>query len=102
VHPSQSQRDAIEADLEATRISLTGTSMAAGAINTYVHVIRDANGKGGPTSAMMTDQINVLNFAYATSSRPTTRTTTSGTRPATSAGRRSPTTTQGIQRWMAS
>jgi hypothetical protein len=34
-------------------------------ISTYVHVIRDSNGQGGPTTQQMNDQISVLNAAYA-------------------------------------
>jgi hypothetical protein len=34
-------------------------------INVYVHVIRTSTGTGGPTTQQMTDQISVLNNAYA-------------------------------------
>ena len=34
-------------------------------INTYVHVIRNSSGAGGPTTSQMNAQISVLNDAYA-------------------------------------
>lgn len=34
-------------------------------INVYVHVIRDGNGNGGPSTTQMNNQISVLNAAYA-------------------------------------
>ena len=39
-------------------------ALAARSVNVYVHVIRDNSGAGGATSAMISDQINVLNAAY--------------------------------------
>ena len=51
------------------RVTADGTVVAAvsapGTINTYIHVIRDANGNGGPTATMIADQMTVLNNAFA-------------------------------------
>lgn len=44
---------------DADKLAVTG-----GVINVYVHVLRDSNGNGGPTTTMMNNQMNVLNSAY--------------------------------------
>lgn len=38
---------------------------SSGVINVYIHVITDAAGNGGPSQAMLNNQISVLNAAYA-------------------------------------
>jgi hypothetical protein len=63
-HPSITEREFVDAEVDRF-MSATGTAnLGATTINTYVHVIRDSSGNGGPTTAMMNDQIAVLNAAY--------------------------------------
>ena len=65
VHPSIIEREFLDVELKQALAATGGTANAGGTtINTYVHVIRDANGNGGPTAAQMNDQIAVLNAAY--------------------------------------
>jgi hypothetical protein len=42
-----------------------GTTVTGGAINVYVHVIRSSSGTTSVTTRQVTDQIDVLNAAYA-------------------------------------
>ena len=42
-----------------------GSSARGGTINVYVHVITNSSGQGAPTSRQISDQIGVLNDAYA-------------------------------------
>jgi hypothetical protein len=42
-----------------------GMREAGASITTYVHIILDDNGNGGPTNQMLNDQIAVLNSAYS-------------------------------------
>ena len=42
-----------------------GTATFPVTVNVYVHVIRDSAGNGGPSSQQITQQMNVLNNAYA-------------------------------------
>jgi hypothetical protein len=50
----------------STSSSGGGTASAApGQVNVYVHVITDSSGGGAPTEQMMSEQIAVLNAAYA-------------------------------------
>ena len=60
------EAEAIEeytAMLASQRISVSALPTSA-LINVYVHVITASNGSGAPTSAMITNQMNVLNSAY--------------------------------------
>jgi hypothetical protein len=57
----------IEQDI-TNALATRGDVLAAGTttpINVYVHIIQNNAGQGGPTSSMVTSQINVLNNAYA-------------------------------------
>ena len=57
-------RDAIESDL--ARYAFAPRPFTVGTvIPTYVHVIRDSSGNGGPTTQQMNNQLAVLNAAYA-------------------------------------
>ena len=47
--------------------TVVAAAAAPGTVNTYVHIIRDANGLGAPTTQMVTDQIAVMNAAFAAS-----------------------------------
>jgi len=64
-HPSIIEREFIDAEIKQALAATGGTAnLGATTINTYVHVIRDANGNGAPTAQQMNDQIAVLNAAY--------------------------------------
>jgi len=68
IHPSENERKAMEADFEFRKSVFGKVRPNPGAkisIPVYVHVIRRTNGSGGPTSSQMTQQITVLNNAYA-------------------------------------
>ncbi|MDI1243480.1 MAG: zinc metalloprotease [bacterium] len=70
INPSETERKSMEADFNFRKSALGKLGLSAEAagtttINTYVHVIRDSSGNGGPDAKMMTDQINVLNAAYS-------------------------------------
>ena len=44
---------------------LTAAAFAPVTVKVYMHVIRDNSGNGGPTSTMISEQMRVLNDAYA-------------------------------------
>ena len=61
------QKAQVEQDI-TNALAARGDVLAAGtttAINVHVHVIADASGAGAPSSAMINNQINVLNNAYS-------------------------------------
>ena len=65
LHPSQIEREFIDAELTSA-MNVTGTSkVTGGTINVYFHVITNSAGQGAPSSSMITQQISVLNGAYA-------------------------------------
>jgi hypothetical protein len=70
ISPSETERKSMEADFNFRKsalgkLGLSASATAATTINTYVHVIRDSSGNGGPTTQMMDAQIRVLNDAYS-------------------------------------
>src|SRR5687768_15833940 len=56
---SDAQQDKVDADL------LTPAAFTTGAIDVYVHVIKNSAGQGGVTANMIDAQVDVLNDAYA-------------------------------------
>lgn len=55
-----------QAELESARRERGGApSVSGGTINVYFHVVTNSSGTGNVSSAQITDQINVLNAAYA-------------------------------------
>src|SRR5688572_265507 len=70
VHPSDEEQQLMEGDFAVKRKELERSSMAdvtGGTIDVYFHVINKGTGiaNGDVTATMITDQINVLNNAYA-------------------------------------
>ena len=65
VRPSEREAKAMEADFSFRRSALgAAASQGGGAIDTYVHVITDSSGNGGPTLSQIDRQIRVLNSAF--------------------------------------
>jgi hypothetical protein len=69
VHPHDMDMELIEEELEmaGTHPRFGALATAGGTINTYIHVITKSDGTGGPTTAMINNQMQVLNAAYAAS-----------------------------------
>ena len=59
------QIESLEADFQERIMQLHALPEAGAAINVYVHVIRSSGGAGAPTATQMTNQMSVLNAAYA-------------------------------------
>ncbi|MBA3394470.1 MAG: zinc metalloprotease [Deltaproteobacteria bacterium] len=61
------ERERIDAEVAARMASVApgSSNVTSGTIPVYVHVITDSAGKGGPTSQQITNQMNVLNSAFA-------------------------------------
>ena len=65
VRPSEREAKAMEADFSFRRSALgAAASQGGGVIDTYVHVITDSSGNGGPTLSQIDRQIRVLNSAF--------------------------------------
>lgn len=66
VRPSEREAKAMEADFSFKRSALGAVASRAdgGAINTYIHVITDAAGNGGPSDSQINRQMRVLNDAF--------------------------------------
>ncbi len=62
IEPSDQRKEEIELEVARTHVVRSSTPVV---IPTYVHVIRDSAGNGGPTTQQMNDQLAVLNGAYA-------------------------------------
>jgi hypothetical protein len=59
------EHDAITMDRINKEIEFTPYGTVPATINTYVHVITNSSGQGGPTSQQIANQMAVLNSAYA-------------------------------------
>lgn len=64
-NPTHDEITRMEADFTDRLTQVPHGTFGPRTINTYVHVITDSNGNGAPTQKMITDQIAVLNAAYA-------------------------------------
>jgi hypothetical protein len=58
-------REAADTEVAKFMAGRPASEKAGGSVSVYVHVITDASGGGAPTSKMISDQISVLNDAYA-------------------------------------
>lgn len=67
VHPSEAELDAMERDFASRRTMLNAPDVNGGVINVYFHVIRRGTGvsNGDVTTAMINNQMTVLNNAFA-------------------------------------
>lgn len=67
VRPSEREAKAMEADFSFKRSALGASASRGdgGVIDTYIHVITDASGNGGPSDSQIDRQIRVLNAAFA-------------------------------------
>ncbi|MDQ3366071.1 MAG: zinc metalloprotease [Myxococcota bacterium] len=67
LHLPITERERIDAEVATRMANVAGGSAAVtgAAIDVYVHVITNSSGGGGATSTMITNQMNVLNGAFA-------------------------------------
>ena len=66
LHPTQIERDQVNAEVNAQLAAPGALAVTGGTINVYFHVINQGSGvsNGDVTSTMINDQINVLNNAF--------------------------------------
>jgi len=68
IEPTETERLAIDAEVHAHLEAIKNSgisSVTGGTINVYWHTITNSSGQGAPTTAMINNQMNVLNAAYA-------------------------------------
>ena len=67
LHPTQQQRDLIDAEVNRRMVAPGASNVTGGTIPVYFHVINSGTSvsQGNITDAMITSQMNVLNAAYA-------------------------------------
>ncbi len=63
--PELSTAEQMRVEMDIANAPKRASKAATTVISTYVHVIRNSSGTGGPTQAQMDNQIAVLNAAYA-------------------------------------
>jgi hypothetical protein len=65
MHPTLAVREQIEAELEAASFAPGASKATGGTISVYWHTITSTSGQGNVSSSQISQQINVLNAAYA-------------------------------------